>query len=83
MDDISTANAKGRLDDLIERAAKGEVVRIIDARHGAVRLVPDEPLKRPKRMPGRWAGRISIPDEKLLEPLSDDELAWLSGEQSK
>ena len=36
----------------------------------------------PERVPGRWKGRIYIPDDKLLEPLSDEELAWISGERS-
>ena len=40
MDDISIKDAKEQLEELIERAARGEDVRIKDARIGTVRLVP-------------------------------------------
>jgi Arc/MetJ-type ribon-helix-helix transcriptional regulator len=35
-----------------------------------------------QRRPGRWKGRLTVP-ERLLEPLTDEELVWLSGERSK
>ena len=40
MEDISLAHAKDHLEELIERAAKGEDIRISDARLGTVRLAP-------------------------------------------
>ena len=88
MERIPLDQAKDRLDELVQRAASGEEIVIADPRSGGVRL---QPLKsrieadcgsRPKRVPGRWKGRIHIPDDKLLEPLTEDELAWISGENS-
>ena len=85
MDAIPLEKAKEQLEDLIAQAAKGEEVRITDPRHGIARLIVEAPVKdgiSPKRVPGRWKGRVHIPEDSLLAPLSDDELAWLSGEQS-
>lgn len=36
----------------------------------------------PRRIPGLMKGKLDIPDEKLLAPLTEEELAWLSGETS-
>jgi len=88
MEDVSLTHAKEHLEELIERAAKGEDIRISDPRIGTVKLqrvVPaavDEDKSRPERRPGRWKGRFTVP-ERLFEPLTDDELAWLSGERSR
>ena len=40
MEDVTVAEAKEKLEDLISRAASGEDVRITDARLGTVRLLP-------------------------------------------
>ena len=87
MEDVSLTHAKDHLEELIERAAKGEDIRISDPKLGTVKLQPvsgaaraDRP--RPERRPGRWKGRLTVP-ERLLEPLTDEEMAWLSGERSK
>ncbi len=83
MEDVTVAEAKEKLEDLISRAASGEDVRITDARLGTVRLLPvaaqsgREPV--PELRPGRWKGRFTVP-ERLFEPLSEEELKWLSGE---
>jgi antitoxin (DNA-binding transcriptional repressor) of toxin-antitoxin stability system len=85
MEDVSVAHAKDHLEELIERAGKGEDIRISDPRRGTVRLLPVSPpdaRPRPERQPGRWKGRLTVP-ARLFEPLTDEELAWLSGEQSK
>ena len=85
MEDVSLSHAKEHLEDLIARAAHGEDVRISDPRLGTVRLQPvaaaAEGKARPERRPGRWKGKLTVP-ERLFEPLTDEELAWLSGEQS-
>jgi antitoxin (DNA-binding transcriptional repressor) of toxin-antitoxin stability system len=81
MDDISITFAKDHLEDLIVRARRGEDVRIVDPTLGAVRVIADTPTSRPKRVIGQWKELITVP-ARLLEPLSDDELRWLSGEES-
>jgi antitoxin (DNA-binding transcriptional repressor) of toxin-antitoxin stability system len=82
MEDVSLAQAKDHLEELIERATKGEDVRISDPRLGTVRLQPVAIAGRPERRPGRWKGRFTVP-ARLFEPLTEEELAWLSGERSK
>ena len=88
MEDVTLAHAKEHLEELIEKAARGESVRIADPKHGTMRLVPAlesvaAPTVYPERIPGRWKDRLAeIPEERLLAPLTDEELAWLSGELS-
>ena len=87
MEDVSLTHARDHLEELIERAAKGEDIRISDPRLGTVRLQPVSTARAtenspPERRPGRWKGRFTVP-EHLFEPLSEEELAWLSGERSK
>ena len=88
MEDVSLTHAKDHLEELIERAAKGEDIRITDPKLGTVKLQPvagiaDQDGKpRAERRPGRWKGKFTVP-ERLFEPLTDEELAWLSGERSK
>lgn len=87
MEDVTLNHAKEHLEELMERAARGEDVRISDPRLGTIRLAPVEvPFAAaepayPERLPGRWKGRFTVP-ARLFEPLSADEVAWLSGEQS-
>ena len=75
METVSVSDAKEHLEDLIARAARGEDVRIADPRHGTARLTVEPSAQpRPKRMPGRWKGRLgSLPDE-LFSPMSEAEL---------
>ena len=85
MEDVTLAHAKEHLEELIEKAARGEDVRITDGKQRTIRLVPaDTKTARAGRVViGQWKGRVNeIPPEKLLEPLTDEELAWLSGEKS-
>ena len=97
MGDVSLAHAKDHLEELIKRAANGEDIRISDPKLGTVRLLrvrapdllsprvtdtmePFVPLAK-DRVPGRLKGRFTVP-ERLFEPLTEEELAWLSGERS-
>ena len=88
MENVTLDHAKDHLEELIERAARGEDIRISDPKLGTVKLEPvagtpdQEGKPRPERRPGRWKGRFTVP-ERLFEPLTDEELAWLSGERSK
>lgn len=83
MDTVDLAHAKVHLEDLVARAAKGETVYIRDPKIGIVKVVAAETQEttRPKRVPGQWKDTFVVP-ARLFEPLSDDELAWLSGEAS-
>jgi antitoxin (DNA-binding transcriptional repressor) of toxin-antitoxin stability system len=86
MDDaVTLAEAKEHLEVFVARAAAGQVVRIEVPGQGAVQLTKaatatDRP-SRPLLM-GQWRGLANIPVEQLFEPLSDEELTWLSGESS-
>jgi prevent-host-death family protein len=81
MDDISIDFAKAHLEDLVARARRGESVRIVAPGLGAVRVVSDGPAVRPKRVFGQWKDKMVVP-ARLMEPLTEDELRWLSGEDS-
>jgi antitoxin (DNA-binding transcriptional repressor) of toxin-antitoxin stability system len=89
MEDVTLAEAKEHLEDLIARAQRGENVRIVDPHHGSVRLtrvyVPD--VTKPRvtdtmepfvplaqdRVPGRLACKMVVP-ARLMEPMSKEEL---------
>jgi len=80
MEDVTIAHAKEHLEDLVARAARGEDVRIAQPGVATVRLTVVESAVQPERRPGRWKGRLNIPDEKLLEPMSEEELKLWYGE---
>ena len=89
MEDVSLAHAKGHLEELIERAVRGEDIRISDAKVGTVRLAPirTPDLLAPRttdtmepfvplaqdRVPGRHKGKMKVP-ARLLEPMTEEEL---------
>jgi prevent-host-death family protein len=73
---VNIADAKARLPELVERAARGE--EIVIARNGKprARLVP---LPAPKRrVPGRGTGKWTIVGD-FNEPLPPDLLAAFEG----
>ena len=87
MEDVSLSQAKDHLEELIERATKGEDIRITDPKLGTVKLEPvsvaeTHEAEQRVELGRRWKGRFTVP-ERLFEPLSEEELAWLSGERSK
>jgi antitoxin (DNA-binding transcriptional repressor) of toxin-antitoxin stability system len=88
MDDVTLPYAKEHLEDLVSRALRGEDVCISDPKLGTIRLAPVNAMPQavklyPERVIGQWRGRIAeIPDERLFAPLTDEELAWLSGASS-
>lgn len=82
MDTVSLSEAKEHLEDLIARAARGEDVRIAGP-HGTARLTvePAAADPRPKRIPGRWKGKLGDMPDELFAPLTDEELKdWFGGE---
>ena len=84
MEDVTLPHAKEHLEELMERAARGEDVRISDPKVGTMRLVPSEPAAdRPQGVIfGQWSHLPEVPLDRLLAPLTDEELEWLSGERS-
>ena len=84
MDDVTLAHAKEHLDDLIACAARGEEVRIIDPAKRAWRIVPAGVVnsKPASVIFGQWKHLKDISEDRLLAPLSDEDLAWFSGEKS-
>ena len=79
MEDVDLRHAKEHLEELLERAARGEEVRISDPKLGTIRLTAvagaaaDGP-KRPKRVPGRWKDRIPDPPPGFFDPMTEEEL---------
>jgi prevent-host-death family protein len=64
--------AKTNLSKLIEKACAGEEIIIARGDQPVVKLVPID-AARPKRQPGTWKGRFTVPDS-FFDPLPDDEL---------
>ena len=83
METVDVKYAKEHLEELLDRAAKGEDVNIEVPSVGMFTLAPRprSPKRRPPPILGQWKGKLTVP-ERLFEPLSDDELRWLSGEDS-
>ena len=89
MDTVSLKDAKEHLEELLEKAARGEDVRIRDTKHGTMRLTPvrEPDVTAPRvtdtmepfvpsvgeRPPGRLKGKMQVP-ARLMEPMTDDEL---------
>jgi antitoxin (DNA-binding transcriptional repressor) of toxin-antitoxin stability system len=86
MEQVTLAEAKEHLDDLLQRAARGEDVRIADPSFGTVKLQPvtaapaDAP--KPKRVPGAWKDRLPEPPPGFFDPMSEEELKdWYGDEE--
>lgn len=90
MDDVTLEYAKHHLEELIERAARGETVRILHPVIGPVQLAAggapshlttNEPQSPILRRPGSLKGLKSPPDG-FFDALSADELRlWYGGEK--
>ena len=75
---VNIADAKARLPELVERAARGEEVVIARNGEPRARLVPLR--TRPRRAPGRGAGQWKVSGD-FNEPLPSDVLARFEGRQ--
>ena len=82
MERYDVVYAREHLDELMERARRGEEITISDPDKGDLRLVPapGSGHTRKRIVFGQWKRLAEIPEDRLLAPLSDEELAWLSGE---
>jgi prevent-host-death family protein len=74
---VNLYEAKTRLSELVERAARGEEVVIAKAGEPKARLVPLA-RPRPARKPGAWKGRVMIAAD-FDAPLPDDLLSAFEG----
>ena len=90
MEDVTLAEAKERLEELIARAQRGEDVRIVDPKVGKVRLtvVREVDLLAPRvtdtmppfvplahdRVLGHLEGTIPPPPDGFFDPLTEEEL---------
>jgi prevent-host-death family protein len=75
---VNIYDAKTRLSELVDRAAAGEEIVIAKAGVPTARLVPLRAVHE-NRVPGRWAGMITIADD-FDAPLSGDILAAFEGD---
>ena len=79
MEDVDLRHAKEHLEELLERAARGEDVRISDPRLGTIRLTAvadaaSEAPKRPKRVPGSLKDKLPPPPDDFFDPMTEEEL---------
>jgi prevent-host-death family protein len=74
---VNLYEAKTRLSELVERAARGEEVVIAKAGEPKARLVPLDRPRQPRK-PGAWKGRVVIAPD-FDAPLPDEVLAALEG----
>ena len=75
---VKMHEAKTHLSSLVARAVGGEDIVIARGDKAQVRLVPVEPTRKPDRVPGALAGKISVPDS-FFEPMSEEELRLWEG----
>jgi prevent-host-death family protein len=73
---VNIADAKARLPELVERAARGEEIVIARSGRPRARLVPLAPP--PVRQPGRGAGKWKVARD-FNAPLSGEVLAAFEG----
>jgi len=76
---INIAEAKAKLSELLDRALSGEEIVIARAGKPLVRLAPIS--DKPRRKRGAWRD-WKIPDHVMLEPMSEEDLAWAEGKYS-
>jgi prevent-host-death family protein len=74
---ISTAEAKAKFSELIDRAAAGEEIVVTRSGKPRARIVPlAGPPKRPFGIAKHW--KIP-PDEVLFAPMSEEDVRWSEG----
>lgn len=70
-------DAKTHLSRLIDRACAGEEIILAKAGEPKAKIVPIEPSTKPMRMPGGLTLTGPLDLAAFLEPLSDEELAFI------
>lgn len=76
MEDVDLRHAKEHLEELLQRAANGEHVRITDARLGTIKLttITSAVARAGQRVPGRWKDRLPPPPAGFFDPMTEEEL---------
>ena len=84
MENVTVAHARDHLDELLERAARGEDVRITDPKLGTIKLMPFAEVARPagKRKLGHLEGKIPPPPDDFFDPMSEEELKLWYGDDA-
>ena len=82
MENVTLAEAKEHLEELIERVSQGGDVRISDPRLGTIRLIRAEDVRprKPRRL-GQLEGKMIVP-ARLMEPMTEEELADWNGDHA-
>lgn len=76
MTTVTVHAAKTNLSKLLAQVEAGEEVVIMRGSTPVAKLVPVDPPTKPRRVPGRLAGKARLTDE-FFEPLPPEELdAW-------
>lgn len=70
---VTIEQAQADLPKLIARVEAGEEIVIARGEEPAVRLTPVEKAK-PKRVPGRLKGKVTLPDSFFFDLLPEEEL---------
>ncbi|HYB56209.1 MAG TPA: type II toxin-antitoxin system prevent-host-death family antitoxin [Alphaproteobacteria bacterium] len=77
---VNLYEAKTKLSELVERAAKGEEIVIAKAGKPCAKLVP-LPVRKGLRPAGLSAGKVTVPDD-FDDPLPDEIQRAFEGEGS-
>ena len=77
-DSISTAEAKARFSELIDRAAAGEEIIVTRSGKPRARIVPlaDPPKRKFGIMKGKWPKELA---DAVLEPTTEEDIRWAEG----
>ena len=83
MENVTLAHARDHLDDLLERAARGEDVRITDPKLGTIKLTPvfNSDRRTGTRKLGHLQGMMTLP-AGLMDPMSEEELREWYGDDA-
>ena len=75
MEDVPLTHAKEHLEELMQRASRGEDVRITDPKLGTFKLQSlAATAQRSKRVPGLLKDKLPPPPDDFFDPLSEEEL---------
>jgi prevent-host-death family protein len=77
-DTISTAEAKARFSELIDRAAAGEEIIVTRSGKPRARIVPlaDPPKRKFGMMRGKWPKELA---DLTFEPATEEDVRWAEG----
>lgn len=75
---VNIADAKARLPELVERAARGEEIVLARAGKAKARLVPLADERKALRVPGKGRGRLRM-SKDFDAPLPDEVLGAFEG----